>query len=203
VWPPDGPVRLATLSPGVSPLSEESVLYSEQRLRELVLYISAKSEDDPLFDSIKLNKILFAADMFAYAELGHSITGADYVKRSYGPMPQQLEDARERMVDEGDLAMQYVPYAPYEQKRPVALRKPCLEAFTAQEIALVGLILDTFRPTDTRLEAGWPNGVSGWGMASVGETIPYPLVFLSDQPISPYEMELGRQMAREHDWDVF
>jgi len=184
-------------------LSDETSACDEEKLRELVLYVAVKSEDDPLFDAVKLNKILFAADMFAYAELGRPITGVAYVKLHHGPMPQQIDEVRARLTNEGSLAMQYVPYAPYEQRRPVALRKPLLDAFTAQEIALVGLILDTFRPTDTRIECGWPQGVSGWGMASVGETIPYPLVFLSDRPTSPYEMEHGRQMAREHDWDVF
>lgn len=182
---------------------EETCIYDEEKLRELILYIASKSEDDPLFDAVKLCKILFAADMFAYAELGRPLTGADYVKLQYGPMPRQFDEARTRMLDEGCLAMQYVPYAPYEQRRPVALRKPRLDVFTADEIALVGLILDTFRPTDTRMEVGWSQGVLGWGMAAVGEQIPYPLVFLSSQPISPYEMEYGRQTARECEWDVF
>ena len=184
-------------------LPEETPFYNEAKLRELILYISAKSEDDPLFDSLKLCKILFAVDMFAYAELGHPITGADYEKLAHCPMPRQLDAARDAMVVEGALGMQYVPYAPYEQKRPVALRKPCLDAFTAHEVAMVGLILDTFRPTDTRMKTGWSNGVPGWAMAHVGETIPYTLVFLSDQSLSPYEMEHGRQLAREHEWDVF
>ena len=59
----------------------------DKKLKELVLYIAQKSEDDPSFGATKLNKILFAADFYFFGQTGRSITGASYVHRGKGPVP--------------------------------------------------------------------------------------------------------------------
>ena len=56
----------------------------DKKLKELVLYIAQKSEDDPSFGATKLNKILFAADFYFFGQTGRSITGASYVHRGKG-----------------------------------------------------------------------------------------------------------------------
>jgi len=59
----------------------------EAKFRELLLYIAAQGEDDPEFGTTRLYKALFYADWNAYIVSGQSITGHQYIKGPYGPMP--------------------------------------------------------------------------------------------------------------------
>jgi hypothetical protein len=65
-------------------------------MKELVLYLTAKSEGDSRFSSDKLNKLLFHCDFTAYRQLGRSITGYSYQKLPYGPAPKAAQRAFDR-----------------------------------------------------------------------------------------------------------
>ena len=62
--------------------------FEPDKFRELIVYICKKSEGDPTFGAVKLNKILYYADFAAYRILGKPITGAQYQKLREGPAPQ-------------------------------------------------------------------------------------------------------------------
>src|SRR5687767_11634112 len=109
----------------------------KKKLGELILYISKKSELDPNFGAVKLNKILFYSDFIAFGRLGKAITEQDYQRLDQGPAPRRLLPVREDLIDRGYLAIQEVARFGKTQKRTVALRDPDLSIFTAEEIALV------------------------------------------------------------------
>jgi hypothetical protein len=50
---------------------------AEDRLRELVLYISERCERDVYFGKTKLNKVLVFADFSSFARTGRPITGLE------------------------------------------------------------------------------------------------------------------------------
>ena len=53
-------------------------LKGEEKLRELIIYISDKCIDDETFGAVKLNKILYLSDFDHYAKYGIPITGLPY-----------------------------------------------------------------------------------------------------------------------------
>ncbi len=53
---------------------------SDNKLKELILYICEKCKDDPSFDYEKLKRILYLADFRFYGETGRSITGTQYIR---------------------------------------------------------------------------------------------------------------------------
>lgn len=59
-----------------------------QRLRELVVYISEKSEHDQHCGATKLNKILYHSDFRAFERFGVPLTGASYFRLPKGPAPR-------------------------------------------------------------------------------------------------------------------
>jgi len=59
----------------------ESQAERDKRLRELILLIATRSEGDEPFGAVKLNKLLFYADFFAYVKFGESITGQEWCNR--------------------------------------------------------------------------------------------------------------------------
>lgn len=75
----------------------------DRKMKELIVYLTAKSEGDPRFSAEKLNKLLFYCDFTAHRQLGHSITGYSYQNLPSGPAPKALHvtsDSSPLSVDE-------------------------------------------------------------------------------------------------------
>ena len=84
-------------------------VYSEEKLRELILLIAHKSKADPRLRAVKLNQPLYYADFTAYRRLGKSITGAEYQHLPEGPAPRKGLPAQERLKRDGAIEMVYEP----------------------------------------------------------------------------------------------
>ena len=175
----------------------------EAKFRELLLYVCLKSQDDPTFGAVKLNKLLWQADRLAYGFLERPITGVAYVKRRLGPAPLRLVQVRTQMIAEGLLAAEVRPYGSYPQKRLVPLRRPDLSAFSADEIALVDGVIDEFRAYDATQIADWSHEFYACAAAEEEEIIPYETVFLSRRRLNPGEAQHLCDIARERHWNVF
>ena len=174
-----------------------------KKFQELILYISEKCSTDPTFGATKLNKILFLADFWFYAQSGNSITGVEYMKLPKGPAPRPLVPIRDKMIEDGDLAIQETTLSPkMSRKRPVNLLSAHLSIFSAAEIAMVDQVITVCdRATATRV-SDYTHKWHGWIAARDQETIPYETVFLSDDPITPFEIERGRELAKQYGWQV-
>lgn len=171
---------------------------SKERLRELVLFISDRCENDPTFGVIKLSKILFFSDFFSFAEHGRAITGVPYKKYGRGPVPTVLERLRDEMEQSGEIAIRKKRYLGGTQHRVIPLREPDLDKFNAHDIVMVEQII----------EALWGRGateVSGlsrdraWRNASEGETIPYEAAFVSDEPLTEHDKAIAEEMITEYE----
>ena len=55
--------------------------FNEGKFREMILYVCARSMDDPNFDTEKLKWILWHVDTAQFVKYGKSITGGTYEKR--------------------------------------------------------------------------------------------------------------------------
>ena len=169
---------------------------SENKFRELVLYISQKCASDPTFGAIKLNKILFYSDFIFFGRTGKAITGFEYQRLRNGPAPRKLVPVRERMVTERILALQEVPLKSGKvQKRTVNLRAPDLKIFTGDEIALVDDVIDALSDCDAQTVSDLSHRTVGWQIATEGETIPYSTIFLSNEPLTDTEVLRGMEIA--------
>jgi len=174
-----------------------------EKFKELILYICEKSATDPNFGATKLNKVLFLSDFWAYANLGNPITGVEYMKLPYGPAPRPLMPIRKEMQEHGELAIQETTLDPeIARKRPVNLRAANLSHFSAEEIAIVDRVLEFCRPATGKSVSRYTHRWHGWIAAEEGETIPYETVFISDEPITPFEVARGKELAAKHGWRV-
>jgi len=93
----------------------------DNKLRELILYIADKSETDPTFGEIKLNKILFYSDFIMYWKTGNSITRHEYMKLGQGSAPRRLLPIQEKLIYNCEAALKQTDYYGYAQKRLLAL----------------------------------------------------------------------------------
>ncbi len=179
--------------------------YTDDKFRELVIYIAQRCADDPSFGSIKLNKILFHADFMAYGLFGSPITGMEYVKLEHGPGPKGFVRIREQMVKNRDIAIEKRPAGTGKPPdRVVALRDPDIKShFTAPEIALVDEWIALLRGVDAYVISDLTHGYRGWRVArELGDPIPYGAVFLSDIPPTAYERQRAEVLIQQYSWDV-
>lgn len=178
---------------------------NEAKLKELILYISAKCADDPGFGAVKLNKLLYMADNFAYAELGQPITGVEYMKLEKGPAPRRLLPVKREMVNAREIVEVEQPLFGLKNplKKVVPLRKPDLSMFSAAEIALVDGIIEECRDATGSHLSEYTHDHMGWRLApDLRDTIPYSAVFLSSDPVTPFERDRAEKLIREYGWDV-
>lgn len=170
----------------------------EEKLGELILYISQKSSVDPKFGSIKLNKILYLADFLAFGTWGDPITGVPYQHLRKGPAPKRLLPIRDELVKAGALALQHVALKSGNiQKRTVNLREPKLELFSGKEIALVDEVIEALWGLDADEASEFSHRFVGWKMTKLNDPIPYGSIFISDEPLSEAETLRGQEIAKE------
>ena len=171
-----------------------------QRLRELIVYISEKSEHDQYYGATKLNKILYHSDFRAFERFGVPLTGAAYFRLPKGPAPRLMLPVRDKLISEGAIRLDKISLGHgLEQHRIVALRRPVLEHFTSDEIALVDEVIKELWP-QTATEVSDASHDVRWRTLEHRDPIPYEFAFLSDDPITPEEIERIRELADKFGW---
>jgi Protein of unknown function (DUF4065) len=152
--------------------------FKRDKFKELVLYLSERSEADPNFGETKLNKLLFYIDLLAYRELGRPVTGAKYQKLRWGPAATALLPIQQEMEALGDLKIRPGLRGAYTQKKPIALRQANLGAFTGAEIALVDQLIAALWNLGAVEVSDLSHDNLGWQLAQDREEIPYETVFV-------------------------
>ncbi|HYU45770.1 MAG TPA: Panacea domain-containing protein [Terriglobales bacterium] len=164
---------------------------NDQKFRELLLFIAERSENDPQYGAIKLNKLLFYSDFLAYLKLGKPITGQEYFALRQGPAPRYGTRIREEMIAAGEIALQKKERADRIQTRTVALRPPNYKVFSSEEIALVTQVLQDCRASSGSELSEKSHKFAGWSLAKEKETIPYAVALVGNRLPTHDEIQHG------------
>lgn len=179
-------------------------LNADARLRELILYIAEKCSSDEYFGSVKLNKILYFADQFAYASAGKPVSGCQYLALPQGPAPSRLATIKEDMLARKEIVEQARTVAGgYTQRRIIPLRPPDLNQFSGQDISFVDAIIDFFRKK-TASDISFLSHGRAWRIAYKHHVpMPYEAVFLdSHAGATEYETARAKELAEKFHWNV-
>lgn len=172
---------------------------SDRKMKELILYLSFRSEDDPHFSSTKLNKLLFYCDFDSYQQLGQSITGHSYQKLPFGPAPKAMLPILNQMKRDRDCVEIEREVYGLKQRRIQAVRAPEISVFTEEELRLADRILQDLREQSATEVSDLSHEHIGWKAAALNEVIPFETVFVGDPslPLTEDEIEYCRQLERE------
>lgn len=170
---------------------------SDERLRELIIYVSQRSQDDPTFGATKLNKILYYADFLAYRLFGEPITGSEYQRLTWGPAPKYLRPLRDSMEEARELAIEVRRFHNADQHRTVALRDSDLELFSTKEISLIDEIIRGLWGR-TAGEVSMLSHTVAWEIVDDGESIPYEAAFLSPQGLTRQDSNRAKEIIAEY-----
>jgi Protein of unknown function (DUF4065) len=175
--------------------------FNPGKFNELVLLMAERSKNDPLMSRVKLNKLLYQADFEAFRLIGHSITGANYVKGEFGPMAAELPFAEERLGERGLLSWRTEEAGPYSKKVPIAVEGADTLQFSDAELAIIEAALSELVAYGGKSASDWSHRESaGWNLVADGEVIPYGTVFISTEPIPSEDIERAASLARERNW---
>lgn len=172
----------------------------DRKLRELILYILQRSQDDPNMGATKLNKVLFRSDFGSFLHLGEAITWHPYFKLSNGPAPRHLVEVRGKMEADGLVRIRKVDVgAAKPLDRWEALRPADLSWFTLEQLAFVDGVIEAMSDQTGTRAADDTHLMVGWRLASMRQDIPYETALLADRA-SPTDIDRGRELARENGW---
>lgn len=171
----------------------------DRRLRELIVYIAGKFLTCEFFGVVKLNKTLFHSDMLSFRRHGEPITGNRYRKDERGPVPVHIKPIQDRMETRNEIRVVHEDRYGYMQRRVVPLRKPDLTLFSGRDIAIVDeVIARLWHKTATQVSEE-SHGVQ-WNTRALEDFIPYEASYLSDEPVTPADVERTAILAKKYGW---
>ncbi len=171
---------------------------NESRLAELIVYVAERCAKHELFGKVKLNKVLFYADMAAYRGTGSTLTGATYIKDPFGPVPKGIEDVIASLKAEGRVIEQERSMPDLTtQKRVIPRTGPDLSSFSYGELKFVEDAIDLIRDLSANEVSEMTHRLPAWSAARMGEEIPAEALLLpiSQPDVAPAAAEHGRKIA--------
>jgi len=182
------------------------VKFNKDKLGNVILYILEKCGGKPNLGETVLYKLLYFIDFDSYELYGSPITGMNYVRLRYGPVPQatQYNPVVEKMIRNSQLRIITQNYHGMVQKRYIALVEPDMSVFYSQEkeLKIVDEIIAKLSDMSAISIENYVHGDIPWRKTLERETINYDLVFNRVPPYSrrDYESEFIQTGASDvHD----
>lgn len=170
----------------------------DEKLRELIMYVAYKGEDDPRLGAVKLNKLLYYADFTAYKTLGKSISGAEYQHLPEGPAPRRVLPAIEALKEDEAIVYEYRPTIMGEPLHKIIPKRKYHPLFSKAERDIINTIIKKYwQMTGTELSK-LSHKEFGWRLTRDRETIHYRTAWLSSAPLTEEQKEMGRKVAMRH-----
>lgn len=154
------------------------------KLQDVLLYILERCAGKPNFGETLLYKILYFSDFNYYEIYEEHLTGAEYRKLPYGPVPQKLDAIMKNMVDSKLLDRYKTNYHGYPQTRYLPLVKPNLRNLKASEIDIIDKVIDQYSDWSATAISDYSHKDMPWLASNDGDVIDYELVFYREAPYS-------------------
>ncbi len=164
-----------------------------KKFKQVLLYILEKTAGKPNVGETVLYKLLYFADFDFYEQFETHLTGAEYRKMPYGPVPQKLGNILEAMIEDGVLQRISTEYHGFPQKRYIPLQKPDISELSASELSVIEQVLHKHADWSAKKISEHSHKDIPWKASTEGEIIDYELAFYQEAPFS----------VRQYDEDEF
>ena len=174
-----------------------TIQFNRAKFMELVLYICAVVDPQRL-GAVKLNKVLYFADMIWFAMTGYPMTGAVYRKRPNGPTTDAVLWALKELRQSGSIQIDEANYYGYRKKVYIANVSPDKSQFSDTELSLVDDIIQFVCYNNTAKTISEFSHNRAWEMAGFGDEIEYHTAFaLFPVVVSEDTVEWALSVAHE------
>ncbi|MGP0057808.1 MAG: Panacea domain-containing protein [Beijerinckiaceae bacterium] len=170
--------------------------FDRTKLKEVILYACSHCEPAKL-GAVKLNKVLYFADMLHYANVGAPITGSTYRKRPMGPTCDQLPGTLDELERTGELQIRDVDYFGFRKKEYIASAIEQGETLSKLQRELLNEVIEFVCVNNSAKTISEFSHNKAWEIAEFGAEIKYNSVFnLFPTQVSPDTWEWAAQEAQ-------
>ena len=154
------------------------------KFKDILLYILEKCAGKPNVGETLLYKLLYFSDFNYYELYEEHLSGAEYRKLPYGPVPQKLDSVIQQMIKNKQLQRLKTDYHGYPQTRYIPLTKPNLSNLNASEKDIIDKVIDQYSDWSAVAISDYSHNDMPWLASKDGEAIDYELVFYREAPYS-------------------
>ena len=154
------------------------------KFKNVLLYILERCAGKPNVGETVLYKLLYFADFNYYELYEEHLTGANYRKLPYGPVPQKLDIIISQMLEGGQLQRVKTEYHGYSQTRYLPLEKANLTELKASEKEIIDRVIEQMSDWSAATISNYSHKDMPWLASKEGEEINYELAFYRDAPFS-------------------
>jgi uncharacterized phage-associated protein len=112
------------------------------------------------------------------------LTGAEYRKLPFGPVPQKLDSIINQMISGKMIKRFKTEYHGYPQTRYIPLTKPDLKNLKASEKDILDKVIEQYSDWSATAISDYSHKDMPWLASKDGEIIDYELVFYREHPYS-------------------
>ncbi len=154
------------------------------KFKDILLYILGKCAGKPNVGETLLYKLLYFSDFNYYEIYEEHLSGAEYRKLPYGPVPQKLDSIINSMISNKQLKRFKTEYHGYPQTRFIPLEKPDLTNLKASEKDIIDRVIEQYSDWSASAISDYSHKDMPWLASKEGEVIDYELVFYRESPYS-------------------
>ena len=154
------------------------------KFKNVLLYILERCAGKPNVGETVLYKLLYFSDFNYYELYEEHLTGANYRKLPFGPVPQNLDSIIHQMIDACQLQRVKTAYHGYPQTRYLPLEKADLTELKASEKEIIDRVIEQMSDWSASAISNYSHKDMPWLASKEGEEINYELVFYRDSPFS-------------------
>jgi transcriptional regulator with XRE-family HTH domain len=154
------------------------------KFKDILLYILEKCAGKPNIGETLLYKLLYFSDFNYYEIYEEHLSGAEYRKLPFGPVPQKLDSIIVQMISNKMIEKFKVEYHGYPQTRYIPLVKSDLRNLKASEKDVIDQVIDRYSDWSAAAISDYSHKDMPWLATKDGEIIDYELVFYREQPYS-------------------
>jgi transcriptional regulator with XRE-family HTH domain len=154
------------------------------KFKDILLYILEKCAGKPNVGETILYKLLYFSDFNYYELYEEHLSGAEYKKLPYGPVPQKLDFVINQMIVNKQLKRFITDYHGYPQTRYMPLSKPNLSNLNAREKDVIDKVIDQYSDWSASAISDYSHKDMPWLASKDGEAIDYELTFYREAPYS-------------------
>ena len=154
------------------------------KFKNVLLYILERCSGKPNVGETVLNKLLYFSDFNYYELYEEHLTGANYKKLPYGPVPQKLDAIIDQMIDLKQLEKIKTDYKGFPQKRFVPLEKADLTKLKASEKDVIDRVIEQMSDWSANAISDYSHKDLPWEVTEIGKDISYNLAFYRELPYS-------------------
>jgi transcriptional regulator with XRE-family HTH domain len=154
------------------------------KFKNVLLYLLERCGGKPNVGETVLYKLLYFSDFNFYEIYEEHLTGAQYRKLPYGPVPQKFDGLISQMIEKGQLQRIKTEYHGYPQTRYIPLEKSDLTEMTAAEKDVIDRVIDRFSDWTASAVSDYSHKDMPWKATDEGDIIDYELAFYREAPFS-------------------